>query len=174
MNPKIRHHEESTIVDISPMRLFAYVDDHARFASHMNSSSWMMGGGHMNTQVDTGRGQRVGSHIQMDGKILGINLYLDEVVTQYEPPYLKIWKTVGDINLLIIGHYQMGFKIEEERGKSLFTVFINYKLPQYIGTRWLGYLLGGVYAKWCVKQMLSGPTKYFNHNNKRQNYGTQS
>jgi hypothetical protein len=26
---------------------------------------------------------------------------------------------------------------------------------------WLGLLFGGVYAKWCVKQMLAGASKQF-------------
>ena len=170
MNPKIRHYEENTLIDISPRELFAYVNDHTRLSSHMNSSSWMMGGGRMYTQIDADHGQKVGSHIRMSGKILGMNFFLDEVVTQYEPPYLKIWKTVGDLKLLIIGHYQMGFKIEEEKNKSRLTVFINYKLPPSASTRWMGYLFGGVYAKWCVRQMLYGPQKYFNHY--KQQYGT--
>lgn len=166
MSQKIHHYEESAIINVPPRTLFAYVDDHTRLSSHMNNSSWMMAGSRMDTQTDSGHGQKVGSHIYMRGKILGINLFLDEVITHYEPPYLKIWKTVGDINLLIIDHYQMGFKIEEERDKSLFTVFINYKLPPSLITRWLGYLFGASYAKWCVKQMLNSPKEYFIRKNK--------
>ena len=161
MNKKIRHYEESTLINTPPQKLFTYIDDHTRLVSHMSNSSWMMGGGHMDTQVDSERGQKVGSHIRMRSRVFGLNLFLDEVVTQYEPPHLKIWQTVGDLNLLVIGHYQMGFEILGENGKSKFTVFIRYKLPESMGTRWLGYIFGGFYAKWCVRQMLYGPKKLY-------------
>lgn len=163
MSSTIRHYEQNALIDTSPGKLFAYVDDHARLASHMSSSSWRMAGSRMRTQTDADHGQKVGSHIRMGGKIMGMDLFLDEVVTQYEPPYLKVWETVGDLNLLVISHYQMGFKIEEENDKSRLTVFINYELPPSASTRWLGYLFAGIYVKWCVTQMLYDPQKHFNH-----------
>lgn len=42
---ELRHDEESLLISASPEDVFAYVDDHKRFSSHMNQSSWMMGGG---------------------------------------------------------------------------------------------------------------------------------
>jgi len=117
-------------------------------------SYWMMGGGRMDIQADAGHGQVVGSHIRLSGKILGIHLFLDEVVTQYEPPYRKAWRTVGTPRLLVIGHYRMGFEINAENGGSKLRVFIDYELPTTPSTRWLGYLFGGIYAKWCVRQMI--------------------
>lgn len=105
----MRHYEESSPIPASMEQVFEYVDDHARLSSHMCQSSWMMGGGRMDIQADAGRGQVVGSHIRLSGKILGIQLYLDEVVTQHEPPYRKAWQTVGTPKLLVIGHYRNGF-----------------------------------------------------------------
>lgn len=45
------------------------------------------GGGKMETWVDKGKGQKVGSHIKMSGKVFGINLFLDEVIT---PPTMNL------------------------------------------------------------------------------------
>ena len=61
------HGESSALIPASPDRVFALIDDHERLASHMSSSSWRMGGGHMTTSVDDGLGRRVGSHIWMSG-----------------------------------------------------------------------------------------------------------
>ena len=72
----IRHYEETTLILASPKEVFNYVDDHSRFSSHMNQSSWMLGGGKMETFVDAGNGQKVGSHIRMAGRALGIRLLL--------------------------------------------------------------------------------------------------
>jgi hypothetical protein len=157
------HYEDSILLHVPAQRIFEFADDHSRFSSHMNQSSWMMGGGRMSTETDEGRGQAVGSHIRMSGKVFGINLFLDEVITLREPPFRKTWKTVGTPKLLVIGNYEMGFEINEENGGSRFRVFINYELPEAARTRWLGNLFGGLYARWCVQQMIQGARDQFNH-----------
>lgn len=153
------HYEEHAVIDAPSKDLFAYVDDHARFSSHMSRSSWMMGGGRMKASFDEGGGQRVGSHVRLSGKVFGLKLFLDEVVTHYEPPHLKAWETGGDLRLLVIGHYRMGVEVREQDGRSLLRVFIGYDLPSK--NAWLGRLFGRLYAKWCVKQMIKGAQAYF-------------
>lgn len=157
----LRHYEDNTTLPVSPVRIFEYADNHANFSSHMNKSSWMMGGGRMNTHTDEKKFQEAGSHLQMDGTVLGIKLFLDEIITQYKPPLRKEWTTVGDINLVVIGHYTLGFEIKPENGNSNLRVYIDYELPKSPGTRWLGYLFGKTYAKWCVGQMLNGVKDHF-------------
>lgn len=160
----MQHYEERALVHGSARQVFGYADDHAQFSSHMSRSSWMMGGGRMKTEVDKGRGQKVGSHIRMSGRIFGIMLFLDEVVTKHEPPRVKTWKTVGDLRLLVIGQYRMNIKVEPRGGHSLFRVSIDYDLPST--NAWLGLLFGGTYAKWCVRQMIKGVREHFD---KRKN-----
>lgn len=155
----MRYHEDSVLIDGSAEDLFAYVDDHARLSAHMGQSSWMMGGGRMTTFVDDGRGQEVGSHIRMSGKVFGVTLFLDEVVTRHEPPRLKTWRTVGDLRLLVIGHYRMSVEVEPQDDHSLLGVSIDYDLPTT--NAWLGRLFGGTYAKWCVQQMIQGAREHF-------------
>ena len=126
----------------------------------MNNPSWMMGGGKMETQVDEGKGQKVGSHIRMGGKVFGINLYLDEVVRERVPPNRKVWQTVGNPKLLVIGNYRMGVEVTSGNSKSKLKVFIDYELPEG-AAKLLGILFGGMYAKWCVKQMLRSTVDHF-------------
>src|SRR3989344_9551956 len=159
MNKPQRHYEESTLISASPEELFAYVDDHKRFSSHMGKSSLMMGGGRMDVSTDEGRGQRVGSHILLGGRALGINLFLDEVVTRHEPPLIKTWETVGIPKLLIVGSYGMGIEITPQNEQSQLLVYIDYDLPAT--NTWLGLLFSGIYAKWCVRQMVNGTKDQF-------------
>ena len=156
-----RHYEESALIHAEAKEIFSYVDDHANFSSHMNKPSWMMGGSQMNTSVDAGLGQEVGSHIRMNGKVFGITLFLDEVVTHREPPRVKIWETVGTPRLIVIGHYRMKVEIEPQENGSLLGVSIDYNMPTM--NAWLGKLFGGYYAKWCVQQMIKGVHSYFTH-----------
>ena len=154
-----RHLESSAFIDASPEHVFAFVDDHARFSSHMNESSWMMGGGRMSVELDGAKGQAIGSHIRLSGRVFGVALYLDEVVTRRDPPTIKVWETVGAPRLLVVGAYSMGVQITPERGGSRLRVFIDYRLPDGPVTYWLGWLFGRLYAQWCVNQMLTGVVK---------------
>lgn len=157
----MEHYEESLIIPTKAEDLFSFMDDHRNLSAHMNKSSWIMGGGKMETWVDEGKGQKVGSHIKMGGKVFGINLFLDEVITHHEPPFHKEWQTMGKINLLVIDHYTLGFEIKPQDSSSLLRVYINYNLPKSAKTYWLGLLFGKMYAKWCVKQMIKSPRDHF-------------
>ncbi len=136
-----------------------FVDDHARFSSHMNRSSWAMGGGRMELKLDDGEGRRKGSHLRMKGKAFGISLYLDEVITEYRPPRAKAWETAGNPKLLIVGNYRMRVLIDPARNESRISVSIEYDLPPV--HKWLGRLFGGQYARWCVDQMVAGVAERF-------------
>jgi len=156
----MRHYEDSLNVSALPEDLFAFVDDFRRFSSHMSESSWMMGGGKMDISLDEGQGKKVGSRVRMAGRIFGLFLYLEEAVTEYEPPRAKAWKTVGSPNLLVIGHYQMRLTIQPlEHKVSLLRVSIDYELP--MRNAWIGKLFGSMYAKWCVQQMIQGVRQQF-------------
>lgn len=118
----------------------------------------------MKTELDEGGGKRVGSHIRMSGTVLGINIFLDEVIIQHEPPYRKSWETVGDINLLVIDHYILGYEIIPSGDASNFKVYIDYNLPKSWKTLWLGLIFGRMYSKWCVRQMINGVRNHFHTN----------
>src|SRR3989344_5777268 len=159
MNMARKHYEDSMLIPAPAEELFAYIDDHTRFSSHMSQSSWMMGGGHMDVSVDEGRGQKAGSHIRLSGTAFGIKLFLDEVVMPHEPPRIKTWETVGNLKLLVVGHYRMGIEITPRGPGSLMRVYIDYDLPT--PNAWLGRLFGGMYATWCVGQMIKGAEGQF-------------
>ena len=155
-----RQHEERAVwVPAAPEAVFAFADDHLQFAEHMASSSWMMFGSAMSTRVDAARGQEIGSHITMEGSVLGVGLSLDEVVTERVVPTAKAWETIGEPRLLVIGPYRMGFQITRNAEGSTFRVFIDYELPRR--RRWLGLLFGAVYARWCVNQMARSVERRF-------------
>jgi hypothetical protein len=155
------HYESSATVAAPADRVFAHIDDYARLSSHMNKSSWMMGGGKMTLDLDDARGQQVGSRIRMAGRVFGIQLALEEIVTERVPPHRKTWETVGSPRLLVIGSYTMGFDLLPQPGGSLLRVFIDYALPEKAPMRWLGHLFGRYYAKWCTQKMVGDAVKHF-------------
>jgi hypothetical protein len=155
------HSETSGFVGAPAATVFAYADDSARLSSHMSKSSRMMGGGRMETELDAGRGQVVGSRIRLSGKVFGIELSVEEIVTERLPPQSKAWETTGSPRLLVIEHYRMGFEIAPQENGSLLRVYIDYALPEDLPARWLGVLLGRYYARWCTDQMVRDTAKHF-------------
>lgn len=154
------HFQSSAEVNATPEVLFAELDDHERLSAHMMRSSAMMAGNKMRFDLDERRGQDVGSKIAMSGTLLGIELWLQEVVTEREPPRRKVWETVGQPRLLVIGDYRMGFQIEPLISRSRLTVFIDYDEPRPPWTV-LGKMLGSMYARWCTVNMTEGPRRHF-------------
>ncbi len=104
----------------------------------MSESSWMMAGGRMKTTLDGGQGQAIGSRISMTGRVLGIDLEVEEVVTERNPPHRKVWETIGAPRLLVIDHYRMGFEISPDGENSMLRAFIEYALPPKTPGSWLG------------------------------------
>lgn len=154
-----RHYEERVTLRARAREIFPYVDDFSRLSSHMSQSSAMMMGGKMDMSFDDARGQAIGSHVRMKGRIMGIDLFLEEVVTERDPPRHKAWETIGSPRLLVIGSYRLGFDIIDGSDTSVLRVFIDYNLPP--ASRWLGHLFGKMYARWCVQQMVKGARDHF-------------
>lgn len=115
----------------------------------------------MKIDLDGGRGQKVGSRIRLAGNVFGIELSVEEVVTERNPPHRKVWETTGSPKLLVIGHYRMGFELSPRGKNSMLRVFIEYELPAGPAARWLGRLFGGSYASWCTRRMVDDAVKHF-------------
>jgi len=156
-----RHSQRSVDVEAPPDVLFAYLDDHARLSAHMSKRSWMMAGSSMALELDAAEGRAVASRIRLSGQVLGIKLRVDEVITERNPSQRKVWKTTSEPRLLIIGRYRMGFEIEPRMTGSHLKVFIDYALPETFPARWLGRILGRLYAQWCTSRMANDAAMHF-------------
>jgi Polyketide cyclase / dehydrase and lipid transport len=155
------HFSDSTVIPASQAELFTYLDNHAQLSAHMTRRSWMMGGGRMAISTDEGGFQRLGSRLRLAGRVFGLMLVLEEEITEYRPPQVKTWRTIGTPRLLIIGGYCMGFEITPAPGGSRLRVFLDYELPTGVFTHLLGVLLAPIYARWCVRNMIAEGKKRF-------------
>ena len=155
-------HNASTVLIHAPADLvFAYLDDPTALAAHMSKSSMMMMGSRMSIDVDADGGRSIGSKIRMRASVMGIPLSLEEIVTERQIPYKKVWETVGTPRLLVIAQYRMGFDLTPEGASSRVRVFIDYSLPSGAPGYWLGLLFGGVYARWCTRRMADDAARHF-------------
>lgn len=155
------HFESGVTLNVPAGMVFSHLDDHQRLSAHMSQPSWMMVGARMKIELDASQGHTLGSRIRLGGHVLGIPLAVEEIVTHYSPPLRKVWETTDTPNLLVIGHYRMGFEITPQGNSSELRIFIDYALPESLPARWLGRMLGGWYARWCTRRMVSDVEKHF-------------
>lgn len=156
------HADEASVeVRAPPERLFDHLDDQARLGTHMEKPSMMMMGGRMTYEFDEAKGRAVGSVIKMGGSLLGIRLFVEEVVTERDPPRRKVWETRGRPRIVIIGAYRMGFEITSSARHSNLRVFIEYDHPRSPIGRLLGRAIAPMYARWCVKHMADDARLHF-------------
>jgi hypothetical protein len=80
-------------------------------AGHMEEPSLRMAGATMRVETDALQGRAAGSLIDITGRVLGVDLAAEEVVTGRIPPLRKTWKTRGEPRLLLIGAYRMGVAV---------------------------------------------------------------
>jgi hypothetical protein len=155
-------HFETTVALSAPAEVvFPVLDDQRRLSAHMSKSSWLMAGSRMTITFDASRGQTKGAIMQLSGRVLGITLFVEEIVTEHEPPLRKVWQTTGTPRLLVIGQYRMGFEIRPGPGISQLRVFIDYALPEHWFSHAVGRLFGHFYARWCTRRIAEDAAAYF-------------
>lgn len=153
----------SSVADLNATmeEAFAYLDDPMKLSSHMEKSSWMMAGSKMEMKLDTRSGRGVGAEIILEGKMIGIPLFVREFVTISEVPIKKVWETKGLQKLIIMDQYRMGFEIKPSGKTCELKVFIDYSLPQKWPASLLGRIFGKVYAKWCTEKVTRDAASHF-------------
>jgi hypothetical protein len=113
------HSETSGFVGAPAASVFAYTHDSARLASHMSKSSWMMGGGRMETELDAGRGQVVGSRIRLSGRVSGIQPFRRRGRKRAAPSAAE---SVGDDRLSqTLGDWALSDGVRDRAGADRFA-----------------------------------------------------
>ncbi len=149
------HFSQTVLLNVGGERAFEFLDDFERLGAHMMRANWMMAGAHMRYEFDAARGRATGARVRLRGSMLGMDLDIEEEVCEREPPLRKSWITIGEPRIRVLASYRMGFElIRAPQGTSL-EVYIDYVYPDRGIDRWLGRLLGGVYARWCVRRMVA-------------------
>ncbi|MBW9116402.1 SRPBCC family protein [Rhizobium cauense] len=138
-----------------PQQVFAFLDDPTVVVAHMQKPSLMMLGATTEYDVDPGKGQAVGSIVKMRGKVLGMELLVEEIITEWQPPWRKSWQTLGRPKLLVIDSYHMDFVIRPITQGCRVTVKIQYSYSRSPVGSWLGGIPAKAYARWCVAKITS-------------------
>jgi hypothetical protein len=141
--------------------VFAFLDDQENLSSHMRKPSGMMLGTTMTIIMEPDHTKRVGSRFGFTGRILGIPLKVDEIVTSRTPPFTKTWETTTEPTLWVIGKYGMGFELIPQGPRTELRVYIRYARPAAMLGKILGWLFGPSYARWCTRLMVDDAVRHF-------------
>jgi hypothetical protein len=76
-----------------------------------------------------------------------------ETVVKYVKNKERIWRTIGEPKIIIIGDYEMGFRLTPSHDGTRLKIYISYDLPKPLFGKILGWLLSGWYSKWCLNNM---------------------
>lgn len=156
------HTEEATDVIGAPIAdVFEFLDDQANLSAHMSEPSAMMFGTTMTISMEEDHTRSVGSRFGFEGRVLGLPLRVQEIVSARNPPDSKSWETTNEPVLWVMGRYSMSFDLSPHANGSSMRVRITYDDPQSPFPRFLGLLFGRLYAKWCVSQMIRDTRKHF-------------
>ncbi len=153
--------EARGIVEAPREVVFAFLDDQENLSSHMSKRSGMMLGTTMKIVMEADHTKRVGSRFGFTGRVLGIPLRVDEVVTSRAPPTSKSWETTAEPKLWVIGQYGMGFELVPQGPRTELRVYIRYARPRGFLGGILGWLFGPAYARWCTRVMVDDAAKHF-------------
>jgi uncharacterized protein YndB with AHSA1/START domain len=148
-------------IDAPVQTVFDFLDDQSHLSSHMSERSWMMMGSTMDIYMDERRTRSIGSRFGFTGRVLGVPLRVDEIVTAREPPTRKTWETTTEPTLWVIGRYEMGLRLSDRDGRARLSVYIRYNLPAGFFQRLLGLAFGRAYGRWCTTKMVNDARQHF-------------
>ena len=139
-------------------RVFAYVDDIRNLARHMSESRSMpMMGSKLKLEIMTPEPTGVGAVYRYSGRMMGLTIDFSETVTKYVAGREKVWRTIGEPQLLIMAGYEMRVLVKPvSPAFSRLTIGIDYELPRAGVWRGLGWTLAGAYGRWYLTSMVEG------------------
>lgn len=150
---KSRH--KTTIIQATPEKVFAQMDDFSKTGMHMSESSMMMMGSKLALEQISPNSTGIGAAYWWHGKMLGMTIDFREEVRKWEPPKRKEWETIGAAQIIIMRWYRMGFEITPSENGVIVTISIDYEPPKGWLYRLLSFLFVGIYCNWCLNNMLN-------------------
>jgi Polyketide cyclase / dehydrase and lipid transport len=145
--------EKTVAVPATPARVFAWLDDPRNTGWHMSRPSLAMLGGALRVERLSAAATGVGATYRSWGRTLGLRIDFTTAVVRWVADREKVWRTVGDPRLIVLGHFEMRFGVEPVSEGTRLTMVLEYELPPKGVGRLLGWALTASYAKWCLRRM---------------------
>ena len=152
---------KSILINSTPEKVFAYMDNLGNTGMHMMESSAMMMGSKLQLKQLSENATGPNSKFRWFGKMMGFKMDFTVVVTKWIKDKEKIWETVGEAKMIILKWYRMQLTISPAGQSTKAELSIAYTKPGNIFFRFIANILAPWYANWCLTNMLNDTKKSF-------------
>jgi hypothetical protein len=143
------------LINATPQKVFAYMDNLSNTGMHMTEKSSMMMGNKLQLKQLSENATGLNAKFRWFGKMMGFTLDFTVIVTNWIKDKEKIWETVGDAKMIIMKWYKMHLLISSEGKNTKVALSISYIKPKNIFFRVIAFFLSPLYANWCLNKMLN-------------------
>ncbi|MEO6455853.1 MAG: SRPBCC family protein [Ginsengibacter sp.] len=150
---------KSILINATPERVFAQMDDFSKTGMHMSESSMMMMGSKLKLEQLSIKPTGIAASYRWYGKMMGMTMDFSEAVTKWQPPKLKEWETVGEAKIIIMSWYRMWYEISSDENGTSAKMSISYLPPKEWFYKILSFLFANLYCNWCLSNMLNDTKK---------------
>ena len=150
---------KSIIIHSSPEKVFVYMDNIADTGMHMTKGSKPMMGSKLELKQLSENATGLNSKFRWYGKMMGFTMDFTVVVTKWIKDKEKVWETIGEAKMIILGWYQIRLVILQERENTKAELSISYTNPKNIFFKIIAFFLAPFYANWCLNNMLQDSKK---------------
>ncbi len=126
---------------------------------HMTKSSKPVMGSKLGLKQLSENATGLNSKFRWYGKMMGFTMDFTVVVTKWIKDKEKVWETIGEAKMIILGWYQMRLMISPQGENTKAVLSIAYIKPKNIFLKFIAFFLAPLYANWCLNNMLQDSKK---------------
>ena len=103
----MKNFQKEIIIQALPEKVFAYMDNINNTGMHMTKSSKPMMGSKLELKQLSENATGLNSKFRWYGKMMWFKMDFTVVVTKWIKDKEKVWETIGEAKMIIMGWYQM-------------------------------------------------------------------
>lgn len=150
----------SILIPVPQSEVFHFMDDIRNMGMHMGKSSMAMMGNKLTLEIFSEHSYGPDVYYRWYGKIFWMTVDFTVKVTKWIKDKQKVWGTVGKAKLIVVGSFKMFFSLEELNKRTKIILGIEASRPEGKFYRFLYFILGKLYCKWCVQKMITDTKKH--------------
>ena len=144
------------------------MDDFSKTGIHMSERSMMMMGSKLKLKQLSTNAAGAGANYRWYGKMIGMAIDFNQIVTKWHPPKLKEWETIGEAKIIIMSWYRMWFEITPANNGTNTKISISYLPPKELFYKILSFFFANWYCNWCLNNMLNDTKKNLENKTSKQ------
>lgn len=160
---------KNIIIHVYPEKAFAYMDNIGNTGMHMTKSSMPMMGSKLELKQLSENATGLNSKFRWFGKMMGFTMDFTVVVTKWIKDKEKVWETIGEPKMIILGWYKMHLVLSPEGKNTKAELSLAYTKPTGLFFKFIAFFLAPFYANWCLNNMLQDSKKFLEATSKKQN-----